>query len=106
MLRSMNYAATAALFERAEPDSEEWKHLQPWADAWEAAARERFLTAYLTRAHEGRFLPRERDTFAILLDAFELDKALYEIEYELSHRPQWLRIPLRGVAQIIERSRR
>lgn len=106
MLRSFNYAATAALFERAEADSEEWKHLQTWADAWEAAARERFLTAYLTRAHEGRFLPRDRETFAVILDGFELDKALYEIEYELSHRPQWLRIPLRGVAQIIERSRR
>ncbi|MFN2594419.1 MAG: hypothetical protein ABR579_05975 [Actinomycetota bacterium] len=106
MLRSLNYAATAALFERAEPDSEEWKQLQTWADAWEVAARERFLTAYLSRAHEGRYLPNERETFAVLLDAFELDKALYEIEYELSHRPQWLRIPLRGVAQIIERSRR
>ncbi|MDQ3878580.1 MAG: hypothetical protein M3290_09575 [Actinomycetota bacterium] len=106
MLRSLNYAATAGLFERAEPDSEEWKHLQTWADAWEGAARDRFLTSYLTRAHEGRFLPRERETFAVLLDAFELDKALYEVEYELNHRPQWLRIPLRGVAQIIERSRR
>lgn len=101
MVRSFNYAATAAMFERAEPDSEEWKRLEPWADTWEELARERFVHGYLTRSHEGRFVPRDRDEFLVMLDAFEVDKALYEIGYERGHRPDWLRIPLRGVAKII-----
>ncbi|HEX2196738.1 MAG TPA: hypothetical protein VHJ76_07405 [Actinomycetota bacterium] len=106
MLRSFSYAATAALFERAEPDSEEWKRLQPWADTWEALARDRFLASYLRKSHEGRFLPQERETLAVLLDFFEIDKALYELEYELGHRPEWVRIPTAGIARVIERGER
>lgn len=103
MLRSFNYAAYAALFERGEPDGDEWKRLEPWAGTWEALARHRFVTAYLTRSHEGHFLPQDRESVAALLDLFELDKALYEVRYERGHRPDWLRIPLRGIAEIIER---
>ncbi|HYP22643.1 MAG TPA: alpha-amylase, partial [Actinomycetota bacterium] len=103
MLRSFSYAATSALFARAEPDSDEWKRLQPWADTWEALARERFLASYLRKSHEGRFLAQERETLGVLLDFFEIDKALYELEYELGHRPEWVRIPATGIARVIER---
>jgi trehalose synthase-fused probable maltokinase len=106
MLRSFSYAASAALFERAAPGSSEWERLQPWADAWEDLARQRFLAAYLRTSHEGQFLPAERDTLAVLLDVFEIDKALYEIDYERSHRPDWVNIPLRGVAKSLERGDR
>ena len=103
MLRSFSYAATAALFDRAEPDSDEWKRLQPWAETWEALARDRFLSSYLRKSHEGRFLAPERETLALLLDFFEIDKALYELDYELRHRPQWVRIPAAGITRVIER---
>ena len=102
MLRSFNYAATAALFERAEPDSEEWKRLAPWADTWETLARERFIHGYLTRSHEGRFVPRDRNELMIMLNVFEIDKALYEVGYERGHRPDWVRIPLHGIAKTLE----
>ena len=102
MLRSFNYAATAAMFERAEADSEEWRRLQPWAETWETLARERFIHGYLTRSHEGRFVPRDRDELMVMLDVFEIDKALYEVGYERGHRPDWLRIPLRGISTIVE----
>lgn len=102
MLRSFNYAATAALFERAEPDSEEWKRLAPWADTWETLARERFIHGYLTRSHEGRFVPRDRAELMTMVDVFEIDKALYEIGYERGHRPEWVRIPLHGIAKALE----
>jgi predicted trehalose synthase len=105
MLRSFSYVATAALFERTEPDSEEWERLAPWGDVWEDLARDRFLTAYLTRAHEGRFLPVEREGLGTLLDAFEIEKALYELEYEKGHRPDWIRIPERGIVRVAERVR-
>ncbi len=102
MLRSFNYAATAALFERAETDSEDWKRLEPWADVWETLARERFIAGYRTRAHEGRFLPAAQEDIDVLLDVFEIDKALYEVGYERGHRPDWTRIPLRGIARALE----
>ncbi len=103
MLRSFSYAAVAALFERADLDSDTWKALQPWADAWEQLARDRFLGAYLSRSHEADFLPAERDSISAMLDVFEIDKALYEVGYERSHRPEWVRIPLRGIEQAIKR---
>lgn len=103
MLRSLSYAASVALFDKCEADSDEWRRLEPWADAWEEAARDRFLQAYLRTSHEGRFLPTDKEALATMLDAFEIEKALYEVNYELGHRPQWLRIPLRGVAKVIGR---
>ena len=102
MLRSFNYAAIAALFERAEPGSDGWARLEPWARCWESLARERFLAGYQTRAHEGRFVPASRESFAAMLDAFELEKALYELAYEEGHRPDWVRIPLYGITRILE----
>jgi maltose alpha-D-glucosyltransferase/alpha-amylase len=102
MLRSFNYVAVAALFARGEPGSERWNELEPWARCWEQLARERFLNGYLTRAHEGRFLPPERDDLGMLLGAFELEKAFYELAYETGHRPHWVRIPLHGIRRILE----
>lgn len=102
MLRSFNYAAVSALFQRGEPGSEEWQRLEPWAACWESLARDRFLTGYLTRAHEGRFLPADKEALVALLSAFELEKALYELAYEESHRPDWVRIPQQGIERILE----
>lgn len=103
MLRSIGYAASASLFERAGDDPSEWERLEPWALEWERMARERFLRGYLARSHEGHFLPPDRESQFALLDFFEIDKALYELGYELSHRPNWIHIPLRGIRQVIER---
>ena len=106
MLRSFSYAAFASLFERGAPDSEEWKSSEPWARAWERLARDRFLGEYLRTSHEGRFLPSDRSSLLLLLDLFELEKALYELDYERSHRPGWMRIPLHGIAEIAARGAR
>ncbi len=103
MLRSFSYAANAALLERAEPDSERWRQLEPWAAAFEELARNYFLQAYLRTSHEGDLLPNDRNELAVLLDFFEIDKALYEIGYELGHRPDWVRIPARGIVDVIRR---
>lgn len=102
MLRSFNYAAYAGLFEFVEgerPAPEPAARLEAWAATWEAAVREAFLEAYLTTAREGGapFLPRERDTADRVIAVFELDKAIYELAYEINNRPQWLRIPLAGL---------
>lgn len=102
MLRSFSYAATVAMFERTEVDSEEWKRLQPWADAWETLARQRFFTAYHRSALEGGFMPGDREDLKTMLEVFEIDKALYELGYEQAHRPGWDRIPRRGITRLLQ----
>lgn len=104
MLRSLNYVVVATMFERTEDDSPEWTRLEPWARVWEDVARDRFLTAYLTRAHEGLFLPSEREDLLVILEALEIEKALYELEYERGHRPRWVRIPQHGLIRVVERA--
>lgn len=101
MLRSFDYVAVAALFDRCEPDSPTWNDLEPWATGWERLARDRFLTGYLTRAHEGRFLPADRELLGELIGIFEIEKALYEVAYEQRHRPGWVRIPVYGIKRIL-----
>lgn len=103
MLRSFSYAAAAVMLERSQTGSHERSSIEPWAEAWEELARERYLQAYLRSAHEGRFLPERRENLAVLLDAFEIDKALYEIDYERAHRPDWVDIPVHGINRVIER---
>lgn len=104
MLRSFGYASMVSLFERTERGSDEWRRLEQWAETWEELARERFLGSYLPRSHEGRFLPADRETLGVMLDFFEIDKALYELDYELAHRPQWAWIPHRGIELLVSES--
>lgn len=101
MLRSFSYAASAVLFQHAAVGSDRWASLEPWADTWESLARDHFFAAYLRKSHEGKFLPPERDQLGIMLSFFEVDKALYELEYERRNRPDWIRIPLRGIGRVI-----
>jgi len=108
MLRSFAYAAQAAVFtatEAAPEDPDRSGHLAPWAAAWEAAIRTAFLEGYLaeTLARGAAFLPRRRETLDAVLRVFELDKAIYEVGYELNHRPAWLRIPLAGLRRGAQR---
>jgi predicted trehalose synthase len=59
-----------------------------------------FLRAYRNTAAEARFLPSSNDGFRRLLAVFLLDKALYELSYELNNRPAWVRIPLIGILSL------
>ena len=102
MVRSFNYAALVPLFERTEPGSEERDRLQPWAGAWEALARERFLAAYTRSAYEGHYLLTDRDALGRAVDLFVLEKALYEVGYERTHRPHWIGIPLHGIRRLLD----
>ena len=59
-----------------------------------------FLRGYITAAKQGRFLPAQED-LRELLSVFLLEKALYEITYELNNRPEWVRIPLNGILKLL-----
>jgi maltose alpha-D-glucosyltransferase/alpha-amylase len=60
------------------------------------------VQSYLTTAAGASFLPPERRELTILLEAFVLDKALYELHYELNNRFDWVRIPLQSALRLIE----
>jgi maltose alpha-D-glucosyltransferase/alpha-amylase len=74
--------------------------MQFWT-AWTSAA---FLKAYLAGAAGQPFLPGQNESSQLLLDVYLLEKALYELRYELNNRPEWARIPLRGILQLLDES--
>ena len=105
MLRSFDYAAHAALFRQAERGgitAETMKWIEPWARFWTHWTSVIFLKAYLDSARQGGFLPETNQELKILLEANLMNKALYELGYELNNRPAWLRIPLQGILQLME----
>lgn len=98
MLRSFDYAARYALTEHPVPDHAE---LEPRAVAWEAHNRQAFLDGYRAVRAVAPLLP-DADVLPAVLIAFELDKALYELDYERSHRPDWVSIPLHAINRLID----
>jgi maltose alpha-D-glucosyltransferase/alpha-amylase len=97
MLRSFSYAGWAALLAYTARRPEGPGQLEPWERLWERSASAAFLRAYRAAMEGSRWLPSDPVISQTLLDAFLLDKALYEILYEMNNRPAWLRIPLEGV---------
>jgi len=105
MLRSFDYAAHAALFdqmERGAITAETLSRIELWARYWTHWTSVIFLKAYLSAARQGEFLPKTQQELKILLESNLINKALYELGYELNNRPAWLRIPLHGILQLME----
>jgi len=101
MLRSFSYAADAALASYLARRPQDADTLEPWARLWSKFASAAFLASYRSGAAGAAFLPADSNTFARLLDAFLVDKAFYELSYELDHRPTWARIPLLGLLALV-----
>jgi maltokinase len=91
MLRSFAYAAQAAPILRGVEVPE----------GWEERCRQLFLDAYVS-AVDSSILPSGENAIARLLSVFELEKAVYELRYELSMRPEWVEIPVLGIVRILE----
>jgi len=103
MLRSFSYAALTAVGAATETRPEDARRLAPWAEFWETWVSAAFLRAYLAATRDAAFLPAPRD-LDMLLRTFVLDKALYELAYELNNRPAWVHIPLAGIMQLRPRT--
>ena len=106
MLRSFHYAAWAALFQGVSAGAvpEVQRGLaEEAARAWYRWVSAVFLREYLLVAADGRamFLPAVRSELELLLDVFLLEKAVYEVAYELNNRPDWLAIPLAGIRDLL-----
>ena len=104
MLRSFHYAAFAPLLaavgEKPAP-AEDAGRLSSWAEAWNARVADRFLASYYDTAGAASYLPENREEAQKLLDLHLLEKAVYELGYELNNRPTWVGIPLQGIARLL-----
>ncbi len=97
MLRSFSYVQHSALRKVAHVDAEAAK-LAPLARAWEVETRAAFLAAYDAAVRGSKICGPDPLQAAVgLLGLFELEKALYELSYELGNRPNWAGIPLQGI---------
>jgi maltose alpha-D-glucosyltransferase/alpha-amylase len=101
MVRSFHYAAYASLLRHPSVRSEDRSFLEPWLKVWYHHVSRIFLRSYLKTVRDAAFLPRRKDELAVLFDAFLLEKAVYELGYELNNRPDWIFIPLRGIKYIL-----
>ncbi len=104
MLRSFHYAAYAGMYDQIQqgivaPDAED--ELEAWARYWHLWVSAGYLRAYLATAQEGAFLPGDPRHLRDLIDAYLLEKAIYELAYELNNRPSWVAIPLKGIAELL-----
>jgi trehalose synthase-fused probable maltokinase len=91
MLRSFAYAASAARQQRGAPAPE----------GWEERTRDAFLDGYFETA-DSSLLPAGQDAIHRLLSVFELEKAVYELRYELNNRPDWVGIPVAGIVRLLD----
>ncbi len=97
MLRSFSYAAFSALDQITQRHPGTAKSLQPWALLWQNAVSTEFLAAWRTTMQANPHLTPQPQQAHRLLSAYLLEKALYELLYELNNRPGWVRIPLAGI---------
>jgi maltose alpha-D-glucosyltransferase/alpha-amylase len=101
MMRSFQYAAYSALWQPAMR-AEDVPFLERWADIWYRQMNGIFLQSYVQAVGDSAFLPQNPDDLQILLEAYLLDKAVYEVGYELNNRPDWVVIPIRGIKHILK----
>lgn len=107
MIRSFHYASEAALagpLSRLALTAEQKTSLEPWGRIWREWTTAAFLNSYFPPLCESGILPRENVELNFMLKVYMLDKAVYELEYELNNRPAWVNIPLKGLLQLIEAS--
>jgi maltose alpha-D-glucosyltransferase/alpha-amylase len=102
MLRSYAYASATAVRQMADIQPSALPVLQERAEAWRRQVTDAFMARYRAAMAGARSMPQEPGMADALLDFFTLEKALYEIDYELAQRPAWVAIPLAGVLGAIE----
>ena len=102
MLRSFSYATFASLLLFARNSIEDLQRFLPWARICQSWVMVAFLKAYLAAAEGSAILPADRSDFFQVLHALMLEKALYELDYELNSRPDWLIIPLYSILDYLQ----
>ena len=100
MLRSFSYASQAALRSEHVP-AERLAELHSWSRFWVDSVSAVFLKSYLSTAGSASWVPQSQEDLELQLTTMLLEKALYELRYEMNLRPDWVRIPLRGILDLV-----
>lgn len=100
MMRSIHYAAFGKILLNENYRERDLEFLESWAEQWQHYVSRFYLGAYMERMNMGTSLSTEDD---VLIRTFLLEKAIYELGYELNGRPDWTIIPLRGIHYIMKR---
>jgi len=101
MLRSFNYAGYAALSHVTADRPADTSLLEPFVRDWEQRTVGAFLDGYAEAIADCPIYPAEPTSARALIDLFLLEKAFYELRYELDNRPGWVRVPLGGLAELL-----
>ena len=101
MIRSYHYAVSAKLFNAAETEGLDPYHLQRVSDRWFYLIRDTYLNAYLDAIGTPHPLFKNNNEINFLLLIYLLEKAVYELGYEISYRPAWVKIPLKGIIDVV-----
>ena len=105
MIRSFDYAAESALRKQLKLGSinqEQMEALRPWRRLWRNAVSASFLKSYFQTIGTSALLPKSDEARTVLLETCLLEKAIYELAYEMNHRPAWVEIPMRGILNILD----
>ncbi|HBG28247.1 MAG TPA: hypothetical protein DDX75_14270 [Phycisphaerales bacterium] len=101
MLRSFYYVAYSPIFLNGLTDRADIETLNYWAQVLYEYLSEKFLISYIINSEKAEFLPKTSDETEFLLSFYMLEKAIYELNYELNNRPGWIIIPAKGIWQIM-----
>lgn len=75
--------------------------MRPWAHFWNYWVSVDFLKGYFEATRQSAFMPKTSAEIALLLEIYLLEKAVYELSYELNNRPDWLELPIAGILQLM-----
>lgn len=101
MLRSFNYASAVALANFTSMRPADHDRLRPYVDEWETTTCTAFLTGYREGVKDCSAWPHDEQHADQLIELFMIEKALYELRYEMDHRVEWMKIPLDGLMTIL-----
>lgn len=102
MIRSFHYAAYGGLLLDNQIRKEDINYLVPFAEQWFHYMSGFFMKAYMETVEGSAFIPKSKEDLNTLMTTFRLEKAVYELNYELNNRPDWVIIPLRGIKALVQ----
>jgi maltose alpha-D-glucosyltransferase/alpha-amylase len=105
MIRSFHYAAYGSLFLDNQIRPEDIDQLIPHVEQWYHYMSGFFMKSYLETVKGSSFVPKQAEDLEIMMQTFLMQKAIYELNYELNNRPAWVVVPLRGIKSIVMKNR-
>jgi maltose alpha-D-glucosyltransferase/alpha-amylase len=101
VIRSLDYAATAALQRLPKAPAEQLLKLDEFLNTWRTESSRAFYAGIREAVGSGRLWPQDEEIARRLLRFFLVEKAFYEISYELANRPDWIAVPVLGACRVL-----